>query len=44
MLKKSLKNPVKPDSNYAVIGLYFYPNSVIEISKQIKQVKEVSLK
>jgi len=30
------EKPKKPKSNYAVVGLYFYPNSVIEISKQIK--------
>ena len=30
------EKPLKPKSSYAVIGLYFYPNSVIEISKNIK--------
>ena len=29
------EKPVKPKSNYAVVGLYFYPNSVVEISKKI---------
>ncbi len=29
------EKPIKPKSNYAVVGLYFYPNSVIEIAKQI---------
>lgn len=29
------EKPIKPKSNYAVTGLYFYPNSVIEISKKI---------
>jgi glucose-1-phosphate thymidylyltransferase len=30
------EKPQIPRSNYAVVGLYFYPNSVINISKQIK--------
>ena len=30
------EKPQIPKSNYAVVGLYFYPNSVINISKQIK--------
>ncbi len=30
------EKPEKPKSNYAVIGLYFYPNSVIEVAKNIK--------
>lgn len=30
------EKPENPKSNYAVVGLYFYPNSVIEISKNIK--------
>lgn len=29
------EKPVKPKSNYAIIGLYFYPNSVVKLSKQI---------
>jgi len=29
------EKPVYPKSNQAVVGLYFYPNSVIEIAKQI---------
>lgn len=29
------EKPLKPASNYAVTGLYFYPNSVIKISKGI---------
>ena len=30
------EKPTKPKSNYAVVGLYFYPNDVINISKKIK--------
>ena len=30
------EKPEQPKSNYAVVGLYFYPNSVIDITKQIK--------
>lgn len=30
------EKPSNPKSNYAVVGLYFYPNSVIEIAENIK--------
>lgn len=30
------EKPQHPRSNYAVVGLYFYPNSVVDIAKQIK--------
>lgn len=30
------EKPQVPRSNYAVVGLYFYPNKVVEVAKQIK--------
>ena len=29
------EKPLKPKSNYAVVGLYFYPNRVVDIAKSI---------
>lgn len=30
------EKPLKPKSNYAVVGLYFYPNKVVDVASQIK--------
>jgi glucose-1-phosphate thymidylyltransferase len=30
------EKPIEPKSNYAVVGLYFYPNNVIKVAQEIK--------
>ena len=35
-IRDSEEKPKEPKSNYAVVGLYFYPNKVVGVAKNIK--------
>lgn len=38
------EKPENPKSNYAVVGLYFYPNKVVDVAASIKPRRAANLK
>ncbi|MCX8092974.1 MAG: sugar phosphate nucleotidyltransferase [Candidatus Goldbacteria bacterium] len=42
-IKKIVEKPKKPKSNYAVLGIYFYPSDVFSIIKKLKPSKRGEL-
>ena len=41
-VKKIVEKPKSPDSIYAVVGLYFYPNDVIDLAKSLDPSEEAN--